>query len=81
MFSQHCSQTIDVLLTVINSIKIGALKRTLITLYVLHRGSYKSSHVLLYLLNELRKRDIMRGLQSILHLFSNMLNKFNNTRA
>ena len=36
---------------------------------------------LLNLLNELRKRDKMRGLQSILSLFRNMINKFNSTRA
>ena len=40
-----------------------------------------SAHVLLNLLNELRKRDKMRGLQSMLFLFRNELNKFNNTRA
>ena len=38
-----------------------------------------SAHVLLNLLNELRKRDKMRGLTSILSLFRNKLNKFNNT--
>ena len=40
-----------------------------------------SAHVLLNLLNELRKRDKMQGLLSILSLFCNKLNKFNNTRA
>ena len=40
-----------------------------------------SAHVLLNLLNELGKRDKMRGLPSILSLFRNKLNKFNNTRA
>ena len=40
-----------------------------------------SAHVLLNLLNELGKRDKMRGLPSILSLFLNELNKFNNTRA
>ena len=40
-----------------------------------------SVHVLLILLNELRKRDKMRGLQSILSLFRNEFNKFNNTGA
>ena len=40
-----------------------------------------SSHVLLNLLNELGKRDKMRGLPSILSLFRNEFNKFNNTRA
>ena len=46
-----------------------------------YRGSYMSAHVLLNLLNELRKRDKMRGLPSILSLFRNEFNKFNNTRA
>ena len=40
-----------------------------------------SAHVLLNLLNELGKRDKMRGLPSILTLFCNEINKFNNTRA
>ena len=40
-----------------------------------------SAHVILNLLNELRKRDKMRGLPSILSLFRNEFNKFNNTRA
>ena len=40
-----------------------------------------SAHVLLNLLNELRKRDKMRGLPSILSLFCNEFNIFNNTRA
>ena len=35
-----------------------------------NRGSYKSAHVLLNLLNELWKRYKMRGLPSILSLFS-----------
>ena len=40
-----------------------------------------SAHVLLSFLNELEKRDKMRGLSSILSLFRNKFNKFNNTRA
>ena len=40
-----------------------------------------SAHVLLNLLNELGKRDKMRGLPSNLSLLSNKFNKFNNTRA
>ena len=40
-----------------------------------------SAHVLLNLLNELGKRDKMRGLPSILTLFRNEINKFNNIRA
>ena len=46
----------------------------------LYRGSYMSAHVLLNLLNELGKRDEMRGLPSNLSLFRNEFNKFNNTR-
>ena len=37
-----------------------------------------SAHVLSNLLNELRKRDKMRGLSSILSLFRNEFDKFNN---
>ena len=40
-----------------------------------------SSRVLLNLLNKLGKRDKMQGLPSILSLFRNEFNKFNNTRA
>ena len=40
-----------------------------------------SAHVLLNLLNELGKRDKMRGLSSILSLFRYEFDKFNNTRA
>ena len=40
-----------------------------------------SAHVLLNLLNKFGKRDKMRGLTSILSLFCNEYNKFNNTRA
>ena len=40
-----------------------------------------SAHVLLNLLNELGKRDKMRGLPSILSLFRNEFNQFNNTRG
>ena len=47
----------------------------------LNRGSYMSAHILLNLLNELGKRDKMRSLPSILSLFCNEFNKFNNTRA
>ena len=50
-------------------------------MHVIHRGSYMSAHVLLNLLNELGKRDKMRGLPSILYLLRNEFNKFNNTRA
>ena len=47
----------------------------------INRESYMSAHVLLNLLNELRKRDKMRGLWSISSLFGNVFNKFNNTRG
>ena len=40
-----------------------------------------SAHVLLKLLNKLGKRDKIRGLSSILSLFLNEFNKFNNTGA
>ena len=40
-----------------------------------------SAHGILNLLNELGKRDKMRGLPSILSLFCNEFNKFNSTRA
>ena len=38
-----------------------------------------SAPVLLNLLNELGKRDKMRGLPSIISIFRNKFNKFNNT--
>ena len=50
-------------------------------MYYVNRESHISAHVLLNLLNELGKRDKMRGLPSILSLFCNMFIKFNNTRA
>ena len=40
-----------------------------------------SAHVLMIILNKLGKRDKMRGLPSILSLFRNELNKFNNTHV
>ena len=48
---------------------------------LLNRGSNMSAHVLLNLLNELRKRDKVRGLPLIISLFLNAFNKFNNTGA
>ena len=47
----------------------------------INRGSYMSAHVLLNLLNQLGKRDKMRGWPHILSLFRNKFNKFNNIRA
>ena len=40
-----------------------------------------SAHVLLNLLNELRKRDKIRGKPRNLSLFRNEFNKYNNTIA
>ena len=40
-----------------------------------------NAHVLLNLLNELRKTDKTRGLSSISSLFRNEFNKFSNTGA
>ena len=48
---------------------------------MIQKGSNMSAGVLLNLLNKLRKSDKMRGLQSILLLFRNKFNKFNNTGA
>ena len=56
-------------------------KVSIMSVRVGYRGSYMSDHFLLNLLNELGKRDKMRGLPSILSRFRNELNKFNNTRA
>ena len=38
-----------------------------------------SAHILLNLLNQLGKRDKMRGLPSILYFFPKEFNKFNKT--
>ena len=46
-----------------------------------YSGSYMSAYVLLNLLNELSKKHQMRGLPSILSLFRNDFNKFNDTGA
>ena len=40
-----------------------------------------SDHVLMNILNEMRKSNKIQGLQRILSLFHNKFNKFNNTRA
>ena len=40
-----------------------------------------SAHVLLNILHKLGKSDQMRGLPSVLSLFRNEFNKFNNTSA
>ena len=48
---------------------------------MINRRSYMSAHVLLNFLNELGKRDKIGGLPSILSLFRNQFNKFNDTGA
>ena len=48
---------------------------------MINRGSYMSAHVLFNLSNEFGKRYKMRDLPSILSLFGNSFNKFNNTRT
>ena len=53
----------------------------MVSSHVVYRGSYMSTRVLMNLLNEWRKIDKMRGLPSILSLFRDELNEFNNTRA
>ena len=47
----------------------------------INRGSYMSAPVLVNSVNELGKRDRMRGLPSILSFFRKDFNKFNNTGA
>ena len=47
----------------------------------LNRGSYMSAHVLLNLLNELGEKIRCEVLPSILSVFLNEFNKFNNTGA
>ena len=49
--------------------------------FFLDRGSYMSVHVLLNLLNKLWKINKMRGLLSILSLFRNEFDRFNNAGA
>ena len=66
-------------ISLLSSVKLSFSK--IVLKMDLYKGSYMSSHVLLNLLNKLRKRDKMRGSASILSLFRNEFNKFNNTRA
>ena len=49
---------------------LNAIQATTGMQKALYRGSYMSAHVLLNLLNELGKRDKMRGLPSIFISFS-----------
>ena len=48
---------------------------------IITKRSKMSAHVLSIVLNELRNRDKMQGLPSILSFFRNEFNKFNNTGA
>ena len=70
-----------VMMTMMMILKEHLLQVYSLNVVTINRGSYMSAHVLLNLLNELGKRDKMRGLPSILSLFRNEFNKFNNTRA
>ena len=45
----------------------------------IHIGSYRSAHILLNLLNKLRKRDKMPGFPSILSLFKQLVSKLVNS--
>ena len=49
--------------------------------YDIDRGSYMSAHVLLNLLNELGQKIRCKGVPSILSVFPNKFNKFNNIGA
>ena len=49
--------------------------------HIRNSRSYKSAAVLVNLLKELMNSDKMRGLSSILSLFRNEFNKYNNTGA
>ena len=84
----HSSLVLLMVKTICNAIiicRLVELRRLKVLLFPtvggINRGSYMSAHVLLNLLNELRKRNKMRGLPNILCLFRNEFNKFNNTRA
>ena len=77
----HCVGSKLVLMSRFNAAGYLRLIQTYKVKVRIHRGSYMSVHVLLILLNELGKRDKMRGLPSILSLFRNKFNKFNNTRS
>ena len=57
------------------------LSQTLVSMGLIVSYRYMSAHVLLSLLNELWKRDKMRGMPRILSLFRTQSNKFNNTKA
>ena len=66
------------------SLLLASLTKTRSKLKVLvwrHRGSYMSAHVLLNLLNKIGKKIRCKALLSILLVFPDEFNKFNNTGA
>ena len=77
-WKSHSAAHIYVNTSVILLVPIAMGSSCLLTMVIVaiastHRGSYMSAHVLLNLLNKLRKRDKMRGLSSILLLFTMIL--------
>ena len=66
---------------VIELLYIHSLCQTVLPYNIKNRNSYMSAHVLLNVLNELGKRDKVRGLPSILSLFRDEFNIFNDTGA
>ena len=77
LISSMCLQalTISSIVSSVVGITVGPSN----TASTLNKRSYMSAHVLMNVLNELRKSDKMQGLSSILLLFRNEFNKFNNT--
>ena len=75
MCSSALLKSIILIISRINEVYVFSINKNL------KRGSYISADVLLNLLNELGISDNMRGLSSILSLFRNEFNKFNNTGA
>ena len=71
-------QGIDRLFPLVNAMKESDY---IVYRYFIYRGSYMSAHVLLNLLNELGEKIRCEALPSILSVFSNEFNKFNNTGA
>ena len=68
---QPCIYVIMYIKTVVERLKLMLVNLpNAVNNLAINRGSYMSAHVSLNLLNELRKRDKMRGLPSILSLFS-----------
>ena len=78
--SKFCSQKqgIDRLFPLVNAMKEGDY---IVYRYFIYRGSYMNAHVLLNLLNQLGEKIRCDAFPSILSVFSNEFNKFNNTGA